>query len=195
MRRTALVAMFAIVAILTACSDQASSESAAASQSAAESTEASDAPAASESAAASESSNGGSALLDEIPDQVGGQDRTVLSDDMGAIFEQALAGSGVDASQVDYVIATWGAGSELALTAFRVPGLDAASLQAIAQLMSGAQTGGAEFTQATVGGKSVLTWTGDDTAGTVYLYYTDDAAFTVISQTPELADELLSQLP
>jgi hypothetical protein len=198
MRRSALVALLAIIAILAACSDQTSSsqtEEATPSAAATASSEASEAPSASESAEASESSGGDSALLDLIPEQVGGSDRTVLSDDMGGLFEGALAGSGIDASDVEYVIVGWGAGSELVLSAFRAPGIDEASLQALAQMMSGAQNGGAEFTPATVGGKSVLTFSGEETGETIYLYFTDDAAFTVVSKSPELADELLGQLP
>jgi hypothetical protein len=198
MRRSALVALLATIAILAACSDQtSSSQSQQATQSAAATAtiEASEAPGASMSAVATESSGGDSALLDLIPEQVGGSDRTVLSDDMGGLFAGALAGSGVDASEVDYVVVGWGANSELVLSAFRAPGIDEASLRALAQMMSGAQNGGAEMTPATVGGKSVLTFAGDETEETIYLYFTDDAAFTVVGKSPELADELLSKLP
>ena len=197
MRRSALVALLAIIAILAACSSQSSSQSADESEPAAtDSSEASEGGQPSASDEASEPASGGdSDLLALIPDQVGGLDQTFESSQMNDLIAQSLAGSGVDASAVDYVIASWGAGSELALTAFRAPGIDATSLQMLAQVMSGAQTGGVEFEEATVGGKSVLSYTAPGTEGTVYLYLTDDTAWTVISQAPELADELLSQLP
>jgi hypothetical protein len=198
MRRSALVALLAVIAILAACSDQSpSSQSADDSESAAAaSSQATESGAPSESADASAgTSGGGSDLLALIPDRVGGLDQTFESSQMNDLIAQSLAGSGVDASDVDYVIASWGTQSEVALTAFRAPGIDATSLQMLAQMMSGAQTGGVEFEEATVGGKSVLQYTAPDLGGTVYLYLTGDTAFTVISQTPELADELLSQLP
>jgi hypothetical protein len=199
MRRSALVALLAIIAILAACSNESSaSQSADETESAAtESPQASEGGEPSESAEASEPASGGgdSELLALLPDQVGGLDQTFESSQMNDLIAQSLAGSGVDASEVDYVIASWGTSSELALTAFRAPGIDATSLQMLAQVMSGAQTGGVEFEEATVGGKSVLSYTAPGTDGTVYLYLTDDTAFTVISQAPELADELLSQLP
>ena len=47
----------------------------------------------------------------------------------------------------------------------------------------------------TVAGKDVLRMTGPETPGAVYLYLAEGAAFTIVSQSEDLAEQLLSELP
>ena len=135
-------------------------------------------------------------LADLLPDEVGGLSRnetglTGIED----IMEQALTAQGIDAEDAEFAWAMWGEG-ELLVTGFRAQGVDDAQFEMLARMLSGSATGGemsAETT--TVGGKQVLEMTSPEASQTVYVYATDDAVFTVVSESAELAEELLSQLP
>jgi len=134
-------------------------------------------------------------LTDLLPDEVGGLSRTEAPPGMEDIFETALTAQGIDADDADFTWAMWGEG-ELLVTGFRATGLGDAQLEMLAQMLSGSATGGemnAETT--TVGGKQVTEVTSPEASQTVYLYVADDAVFTVVSESAELAEELLSQLP
>lgn len=135
-------------------------------------------------------------LSDALPDEVGGLSRVDLSG-MDAFIGPALAQSGMDAEDAEYVVAIWGEGDRsVMLTGLRTPGMDRPQLEMLANLITGSQTGGeVSADTVTVGGKTVLRMSGTEMPDAAYLYFTGDAFFTVISESADLAEELLSQLP
>jgi hypothetical protein len=186
-----LILPVALLALMAACSSSPSDESAAASTAptatptATPESEASEPP-------ASSGSGSDSAVLALLPDQVGGMDHNTDIDFANSpIFANALAGTGVDASQVEYIVRSWGEG-DVTVSAMRLPGMDEVQLRLFAQSMSG--TAGSTET-VTVGGKSVLQIIGEDVPGAAYLYFAEGTMFTVVSESEDLAAEVLGALP
>ena len=143
----------------------------------------------------SDDSSGGGDLTGLLPDEVGGLSRTDIPG-MESMIANALAGSGMDASDAEYAFASYGDGTQaLIVTALRIPGVPETSLQALAQVMAGANTAGADVETVTVGGKSVLQLSGETAPGAAYIYFADGAVFTVIGEDADLAAELLAELP
>lgn len=140
-------------------------------------------------------STGGS-LEDALPDELNGLARTDVPG-MEAFLAPMLAQQGVDASDVEFVISTYGEGdNSITVNAFRIPGISEASMEALARAMSGVQgESGVTAEPVTVGGKSVLQMTGADVDGAAYLYFADGSVFTVVGPSTELAEQLLSELP
>lgn len=130
-----------------------------------------------------------------LPDEVGGLSRTDIPG-MEAMISGALASTGVNAEGAEYAFASYGDGTQaLIVTALRIPGLDEASLQLLASAMAGTNTSGADVESTTVGGKSVLQMTGQGAPGAAYLYFAEGAVFTVVGEDPDLAGQLLAELP
>jgi hypothetical protein len=137
----------------------------------------------------------GTSLEDLIPDELNGFARTDVPG-MESFIGPMLEQQGVDGEEVEYVLATYGTGDDaVTITAFRIPGMDQPSLEALARLMSGTQSEGGSAEAVTVGGKSVLRMTADEADGAAYLYFADGAVFTVVGESEELAEQLLSELP
>lgn len=145
---------------------------------------------------ATEDSNGSSGDLTALlPDEIGGLSRTDIPG-MEAMISNALASTGVNAEGAEYAFASYGDGTQaLIVTALRIPGLDEASLQALAAAMAGTNTTGANVETMTVGGKEVLQMTGQGAPGAAYLYFAEGAVFTVVGEDPDLAGQLLAELP
>jgi hypothetical protein len=135
-------------------------------------------------------------LEDAIPDELNGLARTDVPG-MEAFLAPMLAQQGVDASDVEFVISTYGEGdNSITVNAFRIPGIPEASMEALARAMSGVQgESGVTAEPVTVGGKSVLQMTGADVDGAAYLYFADGSVFTIVGPSTELAEQLLSELP
>jgi hypothetical protein len=116
---------------------------------------------------------------------------------MEAFLAPMLAQQGVDASEVEFVISTYGEGdNSITVNAFRIPGIPEASMEALARAMSGVQgDSGVSAESVTVGGKSVLQMSGADVDGAAYLYFADGSVFTIVGPSTELAEQLLSELP
>src|SRR3990170_5265628 len=110
-------------------------------------------------------STGGS-LEDALPDELNGLARTDVPG-MEAFLAPMLAQQGVDASDVEFVISTYGEGdNSITVNAFRIPGIPEASMEALARAMSGVQgESGVTAEPVTVGGKSVLQMSGADVDG------------------------------
>jgi len=133
-------------------------------------------------------------LADVIPDELNGVPKTDIPG-MESIFAGILGGQGVDASQAQVAFATYGEGTDaVTLTAFAVPGMNDTTLELISRSFSGVE-GVGEAETLTIDGKSVLRVSGGTQPGVVYMYFAGGAAFTVISQNEDLAEQLLSELP
>lgn len=140
-------------------------------------------------------------LAAALPAEVGGhQIQTV--EGIEQLILPALEAQGVDAGDADFAFASWGEGTDAVfLTGLRLPGINQTQLQLLAGLMASASGGTAaegidfESDPITVGGKQVLQMTGEGVPGAAYIYLADDAFFTVVGESPELAEELLSKLP
>jgi hypothetical protein len=152
-------------------------------------------PPASVPAASDGSGSSDSALLDLIPDTIGGMSRTDTDFASNPIFAQALAGSGVDVGDVEYIISVWGSANEVTLSSMRIPGLEQGALEQLSRMMSGAQAAGGEVETTNVGGKTVLQITGEGAPAAAYMYFAEGAMFTVVSESQELSEEVLSALP
>lgn len=139
-------------------------------------------------------------LSDALPEEVGGLDRQPTPAGMDDLMASMLQGQGVDAENIDFAYGMWGEG-QLLVTAFRIEGMPETQMELLAQAMSGmggsAAGGDVESEQATVGGKDVvrMTITGEGQTGSVYIYQSGDAFFSVVTEDEGLAEELLSQLP
>jgi hypothetical protein len=137
----------------------------------------------------------GGALADLIPDTVAGLTRTDIPG-MEAMISSALASTGVNAEGAEYAFASFGDGQQsLIVTALRIPGVPETTLQSLAQVMAGANTTGGDIESTTVGGKEVLQMTGQGAPGAAYLYFAEGAVFTVVGEDPDLAGQLLAELP
>jgi hypothetical protein len=192
-----LVALLALV--VTSCASQQAStpaSEAAATPTAEPTPEPTEEP--SEAATPGEDPGGstGGTLEDALPDELNGLARTDVPG-MEAFLAPMLAQQGVDASDVEFVISTYGEGdNSITVNAFRIPGIPEASMEALARAMSGVQgESGVTAEPVTVGGKSVLQMTGADVDGAAYLYFADGSVFTIVGPSTELAEQLLSELP
>ena len=149
-------------------------------------------------AAATDGDDGGEtgSLDDLIPDDLNGVAGVPLPG-MDQIFAGALQGQGLDAGDAEFAFVTYGEGADtVVLNAFRIPGIEQTALQQLAGLMSGADpTGEFEATTQEIAGKTVLSFSGGATQGTIYFYVADDVAFTVAGEDTGLVEQLLSELP
>jgi hypothetical protein len=137
-------------------------------------------------------------LAAALPETVGGLERQEMPAGMEDIFASALAQQGIDAEEADFAWAMYGTAGELVAMGFRMPGLNEAQLEQLAQMMSGMQVEGAEDLEtetASIGGKEVLRTTTAGETQRVYMYISGDTFFTVVTESEDLAAELLSQLP
>lgn len=194
MKRT-IILLAILVLIVAGCAGQSAASAEATPEPTPTATpEPTDSPSA-EATIPDDSTGSGEALADLIPDEVGGLSRTDIPG-MDAMIGSALTSAGVEASGAEYAFASFGDGTRAVIvSALRIPGLDEASLQMLAQTMSGANTSGASAEAITVGGKAVLQMTGEGAPGAAYLYFADGAVFTVIGEDLELAEQLLAELP
>jgi hypothetical protein len=186
-----------LAALLAACGQQESSEPDATLTPEATPEATSTPPAASDEPAGSEDDGGATGSLEDvIPDELNGVAGTPIPG-MDAIISGALQQQGLDAGDAEFAFVTYGSGADsIVLNAFRIPGINDAAMQQLAQIMSGAGAGsGLEAETLTVGGKTVLSFSGGQTPGAVYFYVADDIAFTVAGEDEALAEQLLSQLP
>lgn len=137
---------------------------------------------------------GDSELATLLPDELNGMPRTEVPG-LEALLEPALTAQGIDASNVDFVFASYGEGPDaLAVQAIRVPSLGQEQLQLLSQMMAGAGSG-VEVETEDIGGKSVLHMTGADVPAATYMYFAEGALFTVVGQSEDLAAQLLAELP
>jgi len=196
--RTSILLVALLALVVAACSSEQPSSTT--SQAPATPTPQASSEAPEPSAPASEPSDGssgdGTALADILPDDLNGAARTDVPG-MDAILGPALAQQGLDASDAEFVFATYGEGTDaVTVNAFRITGMSQPTLEQFASLMAGVDTQGAETETVTIGGKSVLQVSGSTVeAGAAYLYFADGAIFTVVSQSEDLAGQLLSELP
>jgi hypothetical protein len=193
-----LVALLALV--VAACSSEQTSSSTPPSQAEATATPEASSEAPEPSSAAAEPSDApggdGTALADILPDSLNGAPRTELPG-MEAILGPALGAQGLDPEDVEFIFATYGEGTDsVAVNGFRIAGMSQVSLEQFGRLMAGVDAQGAQAETVTVGGKSVLKFSGTEgQAGSAYLYFADGAMFTVVSESEDLAGQLLAELP
>jgi hypothetical protein len=146
--------------------------------------------------ASADAGNGESALLDLLPDEINGQSRLDVDLANNPMFAAALQGQGIDASEVEYVVSTYGTGEGvLAVTAMRIPGMGQTELEQLARLMGGMADGQGSAEVTTIGGKEVIAITATDVDQTGYMYFLDGAVIVVGGTSEDLAAELFSQLP
>jgi hypothetical protein len=114
---------------------------------------------------------------------------------MEAMMSSLLQGQGLEAGDAEFAFMTYGEGEDaVVLNAFRIPGVTEVAMEQLARAMSGANSE-VDAEAITVGGKSVLSFSGASTPGVVYFYVADDVAFTIAGQNEELAGQLLAELP
>jgi hypothetical protein len=216
MRRSALVALFAIIAILAACSEQTPSDSAAASGSVGESASESASAEPTESAVASEIGGLPSFELPQsapelaalLPDEIGGAPAFKLSMS-GEELLAAGGDSGIDPATVAFlerldaqpedisfaIAASTGGESTTGVFAFRVEGADPNQLEQEFQAAM-AEEEAIDWAPASVGGKDVLTAADSDNPGNAFYVYTrEDVIFIVNAPSQEEAAEILTELP
>jgi len=153
-------------------------------------------PVESDAPAASAGAGNDSALLDLLPDELNGQSRTDVDLANNPMFAAALEAQNIDASEVEYVVSTYGTGDGvLVATAIRIPGMTELQLQQLASLMGGMADGQGSTEVTTIGGKEVLAITATDVEQTGYMYFLDGAVIVVGGTSDELAGEFFSQLP
>jgi len=137
------------------------------------------------------------ALADLIPDELNGQPGTPIPG-MDELMAGALQQQGVDAEDLEFEFVTYGeTENAVVLTAFRIPGMTEVAMETLARSLSGVEAQqDVEAEEVTVAGKSVLRLTPSaGQAGVVYVYFAEDAAFTVVSQDVAAAEQLLAELP
>lgn len=151
-----------------------------------------------EEAAASPTTGDGTALADLIPAELNGQPGTPIPG-MDQLMAGMLQQQGITAENIEFEFVTYGEDENgVVLTAFRIPGMTELAMEQLARSLSGVESQpGAEAESVTIGGKSVLrmTSTAQGQEGVVYMYFADDAAFTVVSQDASSAEALLAELP
>ncbi len=199
MKRIPLLLVALLALVVAACSSEQTSSSTPPSQAEATATpETSEAPEPSSAAAepSDAPSGSGTALADILPDSLDGAARTDLPG-MEAILGPALAGQGLDPEDVEFIFATYGEGGDsVSVNGFRIAGMSQVSLEQFGRLMAGVDAQGAQAETVTVGGKSVLKFSGTEgQAGSAYLYFADGAMFTVVSESEDRAGQLLAELP
>ena len=146
--------------------------------------------------AASEDDGGGEigSLEDVIPDELNGVPGTTIPG-MEAMMSSLLQAQGVQGADAQFAFMTYGEGDDaVVLNAFRIPGVTEVAMEQLARAMSGASSE-VDAEAVTVGGKSVLSFSGASTPGVVYFYVAEDVAFTIAGQNEGLAEQLLSELP
>lgn len=147
----------------------------------------------------SESADAGgddTALLDLLPDEIDGQERIDVDLANNPMFAAALQAQGVDISDVEYVVSTYGTGEGvLAVTAIRIPDMGETELEQLGRLMSGMADGQGQAELETIGGKEVLAISATDVEQTGYMYFLDGAVIVVGGTSPGLAEEFFSRLP
>jgi hypothetical protein len=202
MKRITILLVGLLALVVSACGSGETTESAAASEPAAtvqptpeptpEATpEESDEPSASEDAGGGES-----ALLDLLPDEIDGQARVDVDLANNPMFAAALEAQNIDASEVEYIVSTYGSGEGvLAVTAIRIPDMGETELEQLARLMSGMSEGQASAETTTIGGKEVLAISAADVEQTAYMYFLDGAVIVTGGTSQDLAEEFFSQLP
>ncbi|CAN5514390.1 hypothetical protein BH23CHL10_BH23CHL10_14650 [soil metagenome] len=136
------------------------------------------------------------ALLDLLPDEIGGQSRTDVDLAANPMVAAALEAQNMDASEVEYSVSTYGTGENVfGVTAMRIPDMGETQLEQFATLMTGMADGQGSVETETIGGKEVLAITAADVDQRAYMYFTQGAVFILGGGSDELAAELLSQLP
>jgi hypothetical protein len=202
MKRITILLVGLLALVVSACGSGETTESAAASEPAAtvqptpeptpEATpEESDEPSASE-----DDGGGESALLDLLPDEIDGQSRVDVNLADNPMFAAALEAQNIDASEVEYIVSTYGSGEGvLAVTAIRIPDMGETELEQLARLMSGMSEGQASAETMTIGGKEVLAISAADVEQTAYMYFLDGAVIVTGGTSQDLAEEFFSQLP
>jgi hypothetical protein len=197
-----LVALLALV--VSACGSSESTESAAASEPAATAEptpEATPEPTpepeeSDEPTASADAGEGESALLDLLPDEIGGQSRIDVDLANNPMFAAALQSQNVDISDVEYIVSTYGTGEGvLVATAIRIPDMGQPELEQLGRLMSGMSEGQGSAELTTVGGKEVLAITATGAEQTGYMYFLDGAVIVIGGTSEDLAEEFFSQLP
>ena len=191
-----LIALLALVA--SACAGEGTSTTPSPSEPAATqepTTEPTEAPP-SGAPESSADAGGGTALADLLPDELNGMPRTDIPG-LEAMLGPMLAQSGIDASEAEFTFASYGEGADaVQVQAFRIPGMSDVALEALARALSAsAAGGGASAETVTIGGKTVLQMTGPQVPVGAYMYLTDGAVFTVVSQSADLAEQLVAELP
>lgn len=139
-------------------------------------------------------------LSELLPDDVQGLQRNELDSGFERMMEDAMAQqAGLAGQDVEVSYAQYGSG-ELTVIGMRLPGLPEGDFEMLARMMAGATSTGPDGEQVesateNVGGKDVLRMSMEGEAGVVYVYRVDDAFFTVVAESEDLAAELLQQLP
>lgn len=199
MKRISILIVALLALVVAACSSQQGASPTATEPEAVATAEPTPEPA-SESPDPTDDANGstddGTALADLFPDELNGAPRNDIPG-MDAMIASALAAQGMDASGAEFVLATYGEGADaITVNAFRIPEVDQTSLEMLARAMSGVQGDGTAAAETvTIGGKTVLRMTGTGADGAAYLYFTNDAVFTVVGPSEDLAEQLLAELP
>lgn len=142
--------------------------------------------------------NGGSAtaLVDLLPDTVGGASRTDIDMTSNPAFAPIFEEQGLDPEDFEFVISTYGTGDEaLGVTSMRIPDMGQAELQQLARLMTAYSEGEADAETGNVGGKEVLILSATGADEQAYMYFADGAVFVVGGGSEDLVAEFLSQLP
>ena len=136
------------------------------------------------------------ALLDLLPDEIDGQSRIDVDLANNPMFAAALESQNIDASDVEYVVSTYGTGEGvLVATAIRIPDMGQPELEQLGRLMSGMSDGQGSAELTTVGGKEVLAITATEAEQTGYMYFIDGAVIVVGGTSEDLATEFFSLLP
>ena len=141
--------------------------------------------------------DGGStgSLDDMIPDDLNGVAGTPIAG-LDTILSGALQAQGLDGSDAEFAFVTYGTDANaVVLQAFKIPGVTEEAMQQLAQLMTAGGAGEFEANSETIGGKTVLSFSGGGQEGVVYFYVADDVAFTVAGQDAGQVEQLLAELP
>ena len=190
-RRLILVALLAV--FLAACGTEQASQATLTPEPTPEAT-----PEPTEEASPSVDAGGETALSELIPDELNGEPGTPIPG-MDQFMASMLQQQGVQAENIEFEFVTYGqTENAVVLTAFRIPGMTEVAMEQLARMLSGAGAQeGVEAEEVTINGKSVLRMTVSQAGeeGVVYMYFTQGAAFTVVSQDTASAEALLAELP
>lgn len=198
-KRISILPIALLSLVVAACSGGTSASAPASAQGAstAPSAPASSA-AAPESAAPSSGTGSTSALIDLLPDRIGGMDHGEDIDfGNNEMFKSILAQQGGAAlGDVEYIIRSWGEDAQVTLRAMRIPSMPQPQLELIAKAMSGSAGAQGSLETTNIGGKQVLRIESSDgsSEGAAYMYFAEGAAFTVLGEEALVA-EVLAALP
>jgi hypothetical protein len=149
-----------------------------------------------EPSASADAGDGDTALLDLLPDELDGQSRIDVDLANNPMFAAALAQQDIDASEVEYVVSTYGTGEgAVVVTAIRIPDMGQTELEQLARLMGGMADGQGSAEVTTIGGKEVIAITATEVEQIGYMYFLDGAVIVVGGTSEDLAAEFFSQLP